>query len=82
MKTRSSNGPKLQNKPKQSLQGTQVIEHPKDEISQVDRRRRAVLLARIYETILSWDEEADTPNNPSSAKPGASSGMDGDEQGN
>jgi hypothetical protein len=62
MRTRSSKKPKLPTKQKQSLQGTKVVEHPKDELTQLERRRRAVLLARIYERILSWDDEADTPN--------------------
>ena len=63
MRTHSSDEPTPQDKPEQSLQET-AVEHPEGETTQLDRQRRIMFLARIYETILSWDEEEDTTNKP------------------
>lgn len=35
---------------------------PKNELTEEERRRRATLLANVYELILSWDDPTETPS--------------------
>ncbi|MBI5034072.1 MAG: hypothetical protein HZB51_26420 [Chloroflexi bacterium] len=69
MKKRSKNETKLPIKAIQAPQASPVVAHAKNELTEDERRRRAILLANIYELILSWDDPTETPNNENEPAP-------------